>query len=69
MSNGWAVHVKGRGEESSETYYARVPDRIGAVVRRAGAYCPKGDVVIEARAPVQSTVFDALKNPRRKSRS
>jgi hypothetical protein len=65
MSSGWGVHVQeGAGEGNkppSRMYYARVPDRVGAVeaVRRhLGA---ANDAVIEARKPVQSSVFDVLK--------
>lgn len=63
MSSGWSVHVKvttREGVTSSQTYYARVPDRLAAaeaVRRHLGA--PAG-AVIEARKPVQSSVFEAL---------
>ena len=63
MSSGWGVHVQvitREGKKSSQTYYARVPDRIGAteaVRRHVGA---ASDAVIEAHKPVQSSVFDVL---------
>jgi hypothetical protein len=64
MSNGWGVHVETRtseGENSSQTYYARVPVRIDAVEAVRKHIGAQGDVVIEARKPVQSSVFDAMK--------
>jgi hypothetical protein len=62
MSSGWGVHVQvitQEGKKSSQTYYARVPDRVGAAeaVRHIGA---AANAVIEARNPVQSRVFDVL---------
>jgi hypothetical protein len=63
MSGGWGVHVQvitREGKKSSQTYYARVPDRMGAteaVRQHVGA---AADAVIEARKPVQSSVFDVL---------
>ena len=65
MSNGWAVNVRMIASddlESSETYYARVSDRraaADAVRRHLGA----PSHIIEARLPVQSSVFDALGIP------
>jgi hypothetical protein len=59
MSSGWAVNVRTTvldDLESSETYYARVSDR-GAAVRR---HLAAPSHIIEARLPVQSSVFDAL---------
>lgn len=63
MSSGWAVNVRARMSdkiEASETYYARVSDRQAAeeAVRR---YLNAPTHIIEARLPVQSSVFDALK--------
>ena len=48
--------------EASETYYARVPDRQAAeeAVRR---YLDAPTHIVEARLPVQSSVFDALNIP------
>jgi hypothetical protein len=60
MSNGWGVHVKRVSETSSQTYYARVPDRTDAVEAVRKHIGAQDDVVIEARAPVQSTAFDAM---------
>jgi len=62
MSSGWAVNVKtsvSNDLESSETYYARVSDRKAAedAVRR---HLAVPSHIIEARLPVQSSVFDAL---------
>lgn len=66
MSSGWAVNVKESPSddfESSKTYYARVADRHHAAeaVRRHLA-AARGNT-IEARVPIQSTVFDALGIP------
>ena len=63
MSGGWSVHVEmttSEGGKSSQTYYARVPDRVDAVeaVRKHIGALP--DAAIEARKPVQSTVLDAM---------
>ena len=65
MSSGWAVTVRARMSddiEASETYYARVPDRQAAeeAVRR---YLDAPTHIVEARLPVQSSVFDALNIP------
>jgi hypothetical protein len=63
MSSGWGVHVQVRtreGNKSSQTYYARVPDRIGAVEAVRQHIGAPDDAVIEARRSVQSSVFDAL---------
>jgi hypothetical protein len=66
VSSGWAVVVKQTTSEdagSSTTYYVRVADRHGAeealrqVLRAAPA------AVIEARLPIQSSVFDAINVP------
>ena len=62
-ASGWGVHVQvitWEGKKSSRRYYARIPDRIGAteaVRQHVGA---AADAVIEARKPVQSSVFDVL---------
>ena len=65
MSSGWAVNVRARMSDdigASETYYARVSDRHAAeeAVRR---YLDAPTHIIEARLPVQSSVFDALNIP------
>jgi hypothetical protein len=63
MSSGWGVHVQVRTREgniSSQAYYARVPDRIGAVEAVRHHIGASGDAIIEARKPVQSSVFDIL---------
>jgi hypothetical protein len=62
MSSGWLVNVRmsvSDDLELSETYYCRVSDRqdAEAAVRR---HLNAPGHVIEARLPVQSTVFDAL---------
>jgi hypothetical protein len=63
MSSGWSVHIQvitRAGNKSSQTYYARVPDRLDAteaVRQHVGA---AADAVIEARKPIQSSVFDVL---------
>jgi len=46
-----------RGTKSSQTYYARVPDRVNAIeaVRKHIRAMP--DTVIEARKPLQATVW------------
>jgi hypothetical protein len=65
MSSGWAANVRARISddiEASETYYARVPDRRAAEEAvRHHLDAPRH--IIEARLPVQSSVFDALKIP------
>jgi hypothetical protein len=66
MSNGWAVVVtrnRPGNDVVSETFYARVSDRIHAqdIVRQfIGSIF---DVEVEARLPVQSSVFDAMDVP------
>jgi hypothetical protein len=66
MSNGWAVVVttnRPGNDVVSETFYARVSDRIYAqdIVRQfIGSIF---DVEIEARLPVQSSAFDAMDVP------
>jgi hypothetical protein len=66
MSNGWAVVVtrnRPGNDVVSETFYARVSDRIYAqdIVRQfTGSIF---DVEVEARLPVQSSVFDAMDVP------
>jgi hypothetical protein len=63
MSNGWGVHVKTisrEGNASSQMYYARVSDRIAATEAVRRHIKATTDTVIEARKPVQSSVFDAL---------
>ena len=65
MSSGWAVNVRANVSDdlaSSDTYYARVSGRKEAedAVRRQLAVPSH---LIEARLPVQSSVFDALNIP------
>lgn len=62
MSSGWAVNVRSRsfGDlEASRTYYSRVSGRQDAeeAVRR---HLDAPGYAVEARLPVQSSVFDAL---------
>ena len=62
MSSGWAVNVRTTvldDLESSETYYARVSDR-GAAEGAVRRHLAAPSHIIEARLPVQSSVFDAL---------
>jgi len=66
FSSGWAVVVKqtAAGDTGSSTaYYVRVPDRHGAedALRQILGAGPAA--VIEARLPVQSSVFDAINVP------
>jgi hypothetical protein len=65
MSNGWAVNVKaaaaGEAEAaSSETYYVRVSDRHAAEDHLRQILGASRAVIVEARLPVQSTVFDTI---------
>jgi hypothetical protein len=58
MWGGWTVHVV--GEQPDQIYYAHVADRadaVEAVRKHVGA--TSGEVV-EARKPIQSTVFEVL---------
>jgi hypothetical protein len=48
------------GGKSSQTYYARLPDRIEAVEAVRKHIGPATDAVIEARKPVQSSVLDVM---------
>jgi hypothetical protein len=63
MSDGWAVEVKMKvigGGESTQTYYARVPDRLGAeeaVKKRINA---TPDVIVTAIAPVSASSFEGM---------
>ena len=62
MSSGWAVNVRARRSddvEASETYYARVSER-QAAEQAVRSYLTAPSHVVEARLPVQSSVFDAL---------
>ena len=57
------MHVQVRtweGKKSSQTYYVRVPDRVGAVEAVRLHVGAGDDAVIEARKPVQPSVFDIL---------
>jgi hypothetical protein len=63
MSSGWGVHVQVRtweGNKSSQTYYARISDRAGAVEAVRQHIGAGDEAVIEARKPVQPSVFDIL---------
>jgi hypothetical protein len=63
MSSGWGVHVQVitlEGKKSSQTYYARVPDRRDATEAVRQYVGATADAVIEARKPIQSSVFDVL---------
>jgi len=64
MSSGWAVNVRANKSDdfaSSNTYYARVSDRQEAEEAvRPHLVAPSH---VEARLPVQSSVFDALNIP------
>jgi hypothetical protein len=63
MSSGWAVHVELRtmkGDKSSQTYYARLPDRMEAAEAVRNLIGAASDAVIEARKPVQSSALDAM---------
>ena len=65
MSSGWAVNVKkGTSDdlESSKTFYTRVSGRQDAE-RAVRDHLTSPSHVIEARLPVQSSVFDALGIP------
>jgi hypothetical protein len=64
MSDGWAVEVKTKvlgGGESTQIYYARVPDRsvAEAAVRLRINATP--DVGVTAKAPVSATTFEGMK--------
>jgi hypothetical protein len=48
------------GGKSSQTYYARLPDRIEAVEAVRKHIGTATDAVIEARKPVQSSVLDVM---------
>jgi hypothetical protein len=63
MSYGWAVEVKMKvlgGGESTQTYYARVPDRLAAeeAVRKRISATP--DVIVTATAPISALVFEGM---------
>lgn len=65
MSSGWAVNVRANASDDfalSETYFVRVPERQRAeeAVRR---HLAAPSHIIEARVPIQSSVFAALKIP------
>ena len=65
MSSGWAVNVRmtvSDDLESSETYYARVSGR-RAPEDAVRSHLAAPSQIIEARLPVQSSVFDALGIP------
>ena len=62
MSSGWSVNVRAKKSdniEASATYFARVSDRQEAE-HAIRAYLNAPAHVIEARLPIQSSVFDAL---------
>jgi hypothetical protein len=63
MSSGWVVHVELRtkdGNKSSQTYYARLQDRIEAIEAVRKHVGAASDAVIEARKPVQSSALDVV---------
>jgi hypothetical protein len=65
MSSEWAVNVKeSRADRAapSKTYYVRVSGRHDAEAAVRSFLGAPGNIV-EARLPVQSTVFDALNIP------
>jgi hypothetical protein len=65
MSSGWAVNVKELASDdlaSSRTYYTRVSDRQEAE-RAVKDFLISPVHAIEARLPVQASVFDALGVP------
>lgn len=57
MWGGWTVHV---GEHPAQIFYAYVSDRAAAVEAVRSHVRATSDRIIEARKPVQSTVFDAM---------
>lgn len=60
MSSGWVVNV--RANKSEDLYYARGSDRQEAE-KAVRCHLAAPSHVVEARLPVQSTVFDALAIP------
>jgi hypothetical protein len=64
ISGGWAVEVRRKilgGGESTQTYYARVPDRLGAeeAVRKWINATP--DVIVAAITQVSASSFEGMK--------
>jgi hypothetical protein len=63
MWSGWSVQVDcvKAAQGSSKTYYSNVSDRADAVEAvREHIGATSGEVTIEARKPIQSTVFAAM---------
>jgi hypothetical protein len=63
MWSGWGVHVNSvtlAGDKSSQTYYAHVSDRAAAVEAVRKHIGAASSEMIEARKPLQSTVFAAM---------
>jgi hypothetical protein len=64
MWSGWGVQVQTvrlAGDKSSQTYYAHVSDRAGAVEAVRQHIGAASSELIEARKPMQSTVLAAMK--------
>jgi hypothetical protein len=57
MSSGWAVHLT-YPDGASEVLYVRIADRGEAVTSLRSRF--GSAKMIEARSPIQSSVFDAL---------
>lgn len=61
MWSGWTVHVEAlAGDTAARTYYAHVSDRSDAVQAVRDHIGAKSGHRLEARKPVQSTVFAAM---------
>jgi hypothetical protein len=57
MRGGWTVHVVGNPDQIYYAYVAERADAVEAVRKHVGA--ASGEI-IEARRPIQSTVFEVL---------
>jgi hypothetical protein len=57
MWGGWTVHVVG---DPDQIYYAHVAERADAVEAVRKHVGTATDKIIEARKPIQSTVFEVL---------
>jgi len=63
MSDGWAVEVKMKvlgGGESKQTYYACVPDKLGAEDAVRKRIIATDHVIVTARNLVLASVFEAM---------